>query len=60
MALQKTNESMNLDNQKQATEQKQINDIIIPNSETLKKYEQYDLFVKTVKLDLDEETRKKC
>ncbi len=59
MALQKTNESMNLDNQKQATEQKQINDIIIPNSETLKKYEQYDLFVKTVKLDLDEETRKK-
>jgi hypothetical protein len=58
MATKNTNESMSLDNQKQALEQTQNNDIGIPNSDTLKKYDQYDLFEKTVKLDLDEETMK--
>jgi hypothetical protein len=59
MVTKNTNESMNLDNQKQAVEQKQTNEIIIPKSEILKKYEQYDLFEKTIKLDTDKETRDK-
>lgn len=34
-----------------AIETKQTNDLGIPQSEVLKKYEQYEVFEKTVKLD---------